>query len=151
MSQALPLRTVRTVPSLQHGTHITLKARKRTRNIQRRKTGTLGLQIAQSRSYSYALRPKVGIMYIFGAMGEGSQTSPELAESASMNPIRSLNCPETHLRRSLWSPGPTAYKAFPPTWLPSLLSFHVAAVLIKQSQLGQPYLRNLLWVGKYSC
>ena len=30
---------------------------------------TLGLQIAQSRSYLYTLRPKVGIIYILGAMG----------------------------------------------------------------------------------
>ena len=30
---------------------------------------TLGLQIAQSRSYLYTLRPKVCIVYILGAMG----------------------------------------------------------------------------------
>ena len=30
---------------------------------------SLGLQIAQSRSYLYTLRPKVGIIYILGAMG----------------------------------------------------------------------------------
>ena len=34
-------------------------------------TRTLGLQIAQSRSYLYTLRPKVGIFYVLGAIGEG--------------------------------------------------------------------------------
>ena len=32
-------------------------------------TLTLGLQIAQSRSYLYTLGPKVGIIYILGALG----------------------------------------------------------------------------------
>ena len=30
---------------------------------------SLGLQIAQSRSYMYTLGPKVGIVYILGALG----------------------------------------------------------------------------------
>ena len=39
--------------------------------LLRRLGVSLGLQIAQTRSYLYTLRPKVGIIYVLGAMGYG--------------------------------------------------------------------------------
>ena len=64
--------------------------------------GTLGLQIAQSRSYLCTLGPKVSIIYILGALGEG-------AEHARI--LRSSLCPSRSLASSfLWRtwPGPWA-------------------------------------------
>ena len=52
---------------------------------------SLGLQIAQSRSYLYTLGPQVGIMYILGALGYMSRSGPDLLSRANgRNSLRML-------------------------------------------------------------
>ena len=64
-------------------------------------TISLGLQIAQTRSYSYTLGPKVGIIYVLGALGYSAESGSPRSRShgGQVAPLlrQEVGCRDVHL------------------------------------------------------